>query len=119
MPPCPPRASSLDEAACAVPRLRGMSAELGARRRGRPRRFPLLLDGAHANDGCYFHITADRARIYTETWKYVGDYREGIAVVQADDGGSTQVAERGWLVLEVIDEPRSDGPAWTPLTLLL
>jgi hypothetical protein len=29
-----------------------------------------------AHDGRYFHITPGGARVYAETWKYVGDYRE-------------------------------------------
>ena len=45
--------------------------------------------------GWYFHIAKDVIPVYQERWRYVGDYRDGIAVVQAGDGQSTHIDADG------------------------
>ncbi|MBI5529599.1 MAG: hypothetical protein HY897_25005 [Deltaproteobacteria bacterium] len=45
--------------------------------------------------GRYLHIQLDGQPAYEARWRYAGDYRDGIAVVQADNGLSTHVDVRG------------------------
>ena len=45
--------------------------------------------------GLYFHVGYDGIPVYQKRWRYAGDYREGIAVVQAIDGRSTHIDAYG------------------------
>ena len=49
-------------------------------------------------DGRYFHLTAQGTPAYTERYRYAGDYRDGIAVVQREDGKHTHIDCSGSLV---------------------
>jgi hypothetical protein len=46
-------------------------------------------------DGMYFHIDCQGLPLYEARWHYAGDYRDGIAVVQAEDGLSTHIDNLG------------------------
>lgn len=46
-------------------------------------------------DGDYLHITPAGAMAYAERFRYVGDFRDGIAVVQGEDGRSTHIDRNG------------------------
>ena len=48
--------------------------------------------------GQYFHITGDGSPAYPQRYRYVGDFRDGIAVVQRDDGKHTHIDTRGNLL---------------------
>lgn len=50
------------------------------------------------NDGSYLHVARDGIPVYQTRWRYAGDYRDGIAVVQAADGRSTHVDADGRLL---------------------
>jgi len=43
------------------------------------------------HEGRYFHITRTLQPAYAARWRYAGDYRHGIAVVQGDTGLSTHI----------------------------
>lgn len=45
--------------------------------------------------GYYYHINRNSQRIYADSYRYVGDYRDGIAVVCADDGLHTHIDTQG------------------------
>lgn len=49
-------------------------------------------------DGTYQHLAHDLTPAYAARWRYAGDYRHGIAVVQADHGRSTHIDRDGHLV---------------------
>ncbi len=49
-------------------------------------------------EGCYRHITPSGAPCGERTWRYAGDFRDGIAVVQGDDGRSTHVRHDGTIL---------------------
>jgi len=46
-------------------------------------------------EGRYFHITQALQPAYAARWRYAGDYRHGIAVVQGDAGTSTHIDHDG------------------------
>jgi len=50
------------------------------------------------HDGLYRHIDEVGAPCAAEAWRYAGDCRDGVAVVQRDDGRSTHVAPDGRLL---------------------
>ena len=50
--------------------------------------------------GRYHHITLTGARAYAEDWRYAGDFRDHVAVVQAEDGLSTHIDRDGRLLHE-------------------
>jgi hypothetical protein len=53
------------------------------------------------------HLTPHGEDAYSTRWRYAGDYRDGIAVVQATDGRSTHIDRDGSLVArEVVRRPR-------------
>lgn len=41
--------------------------------------------------GAYLHLTREGVPAYDARWRHAGDFRDGIAVVQADDGRSTHI----------------------------
>ena len=43
----------------------------------------------------YFHIDLQGHALYQSRWRYCGDFREGVAVVQGDDGLSTHINASG------------------------
>jgi hypothetical protein len=43
------------------------------------------------SNGRYLHIDTGGRPVYTDRWRYAGDYRNGVAVVQANDGRSTHI----------------------------
>lgn len=49
-------------------------------------------------DGDYRHITPAGEQAYAERFRYVGDFRDGIGVVQGEDGRSTHIDRSGGLV---------------------
>ena len=49
-------------------------------------------------DGRYLHVDRNGIAIGPMHWRYAGDYRDGVAVVQAADGRSTHVDHAGSLV---------------------
>ena len=48
--------------------------------------------------GSYQHLAHDLTPVYAARWRYAGDYRHGIAVVQGDHGRSTHIDRDGRLV---------------------
>lgn len=50
------------------------------------------------SSGSYLHLTHDLAPAYAAGWRYAGDFRHGIAVVQGEDGRSTHIDRDGHLV---------------------
>ncbi len=48
--------------------------------------------------GNYFHILPDGEALSDKVWRYAGDYRDGVAVVQATNGLSTHVDSLGALL---------------------
>ncbi len=50
------------------------------------------------HDGSYQHLTLDLTPAYAARWRYAGDFRHGIAVVQGDHGRSTHIDRDGHLV---------------------
>jgi len=46
----------------------------------------------------YFHVTSDIRPAYTLRWRYAGDFRHGLAVVQGDSGLSTHIDHDGALL---------------------
>ena len=53
------------------------------------------------SDGLYFHISPDGLPAYTKRWRYAGDFRDGVAVVQSDSGYSTHIGLDGELIHNV------------------
>lgn len=49
-------------------------------------------------NGKYFHVMINGEPAYHERWKYAGDFRDGIGVVQAEDGLSTHIDLGGQLL---------------------
>ncbi len=46
----------------------------------------------------YRHIREDGTPLHKGTWRYAGDFRDGIAVVQGEDGHSTHLRVYGGLL---------------------
>lgn len=46
-------------------------------------------------EGRYLHLGVDGLPAYEKSWRYVGDYRDGVAVVQRDDGLHTHIDKSG------------------------
>ena len=51
-----------------------------------------------APDGKYHHIDRQGRPLTNRRWSYVGDFRDGVAVVHAEDGRSTHIDDHGALV---------------------
>lgn len=49
-------------------------------------------------DGAYLHVTMTGAPAHETRWRYAGDLRDGVGVVQADDGRSTHIDRDGKLL---------------------
>jgi len=49
------------------------------------------------SEGRYCHVTRELRPVYAARWRYAGDYRHGIAVVQGDAGLSTHIDRTGAL----------------------
>ena len=48
--------------------------------------------------GSYLHLTTEGVPAYDARWRYAGDFRDRLAVVQSDDGRSTHIDPYGELV---------------------
>jgi hypothetical protein len=51
-----------------------------------------------AAQGLCLDIDADGMPVYGQRWAYAGDFRDGVAVVQADDGRPSHIDRGGLLV---------------------
>lgn len=53
--------------------------------------------------GRYHHIDTAGRPVYPDRWRYAGDFRDGLAVVQRDDGLSSHIDEDGHLTEARLD----------------